>query len=140
MYEGCIANSNEWSGFWARYAETVTYDACVSTGNGSAGFWMDFVANCAFKGVIAVGNAKEDRSMKDVPAASGARELRLHCWGHSGLETRSGRTSGDKRHTKCQESGHEQGKVAFEPRGVVLLQRAWISGCLTRAAVPLQSR
>src|SRR5665647_3439573 len=38
---------------------------------------------------------------------------------------RSDRTSGDKRHTKCPESGCEQGKGAFEPRGVVLLQRAW---------------
>ena len=35
---------------------------------------------------------------------------------------RSDRTSGDKRHTKCPESGCEQGKGAYEARGVVLLQ------------------
>src|SRR5450756_1977479 len=55
----------------------------------------------------------------------------LHVSGEPSCARRlSARTSGDKRHTKCQESGCEQGKGAFEARGVVLLQRAWSGGCL----------
>ena len=50
------------------------------------------------------------------------------------------RTSADKSHTKCPESGCEQGKGELEARVVVLLQRACSSGGLTRASAIPRSR
>src|SRR5665648_329008 len=70
------------------------------------------------------------RELRATPCTTSTPTTRRPRPSCSSTSSASVRTSGDRRHTKPPESGREQGKGEIEARGVVLLQRAWSSGCL----------